>query len=179
MSHAKRPLDFIPCADSADRTDSAAAGHDAAPPTAASQDGAALTAPTATTADVFEVTLQPQGWRFEAPADQSLLLAALDMGLRLPHSCRNGTCRACIARLTSGRIAYRIEWPGLSREEKDEGWILPCVACARSDLVLEAPAAINLFEVEPSGSTTSPTSATASPTAQDPRQSPQVARSPT
>ncbi|MFP5392026.1 MAG: (2Fe-2S)-binding protein, partial [Gammaproteobacteria bacterium] len=32
-------------------------------------------------------------------------------------------------------------WPGLSREEKQEGWILPCVALARSDLVLAAPAA--------------------------------------
>lgn len=98
---------------------------------------------------VHNVALQPQGWRFDAPEDQTLLLAALDHGLRLPHSCRNGTCRACIARLVSGRIDYRIEWPGLSREEKDEGWILPCVACARSDLVLDQPQAINLFDVPP------------------------------
>ncbi|UXH80837.1 2Fe-2S iron-sulfur cluster-binding protein [Roseateles amylovorans] len=97
----------------------------------------------------FSVELRPQGWRFEAPPDQTLLLAALDMGLRLPHSCRNGTCRACIAKLAAGTIDYRIEWPGLSREEKAEGWILPCVACARSDLVLEAPAAINLFDLPP------------------------------
>ncbi len=96
---------------------------------------------------VHAVELQPQGWRFDASEDQTLLLAALDHGLRLPHSCRNGTCRACIARLVAGRIDYRIEWPGLSREEKDEGWILPCVACARSDLVLDQPQAINLFEV--------------------------------
>lgn len=97
----------------------------------------------------FSVELQPQGWRFDAPRDQTLLLAALDHGLQLPHSCRNGTCRACIARLVSGRIAYRVEWPGLSREEKDEGWILPCVACARSNLVLDQPAALNLFDVPP------------------------------
>jgi len=95
------------------------------------------------------VELHPQGWRFEAPESQTLLLAALDHGLRLPHSCRNGTCRACIAKLVSGSIAYRIEWPGLSREEKDEGWILPCVACARSDLVLDQPQTINLFDVPP------------------------------
>ncbi|WP_416761551.1 2Fe-2S iron-sulfur cluster-binding protein [Roseateles sp. So40a] len=100
-------------------------------------------------ADVHTVELQPQGWRFDAPADQTLLLAALDHGLRLPHSCRNGTCRACIARVISGRIEHRIEWPGLSREEKDEGWILPCVACARSDLVLDQPQAVNLFDVPP------------------------------
>ncbi|WP_377156683.1 2Fe-2S iron-sulfur cluster-binding protein [Roseateles sp. UC29_93] len=98
---------------------------------------------------VHAVELHPQGWRFDAPEDQTLLLAALDHGLRLPHSCRNGTCRACIAKLASGRVEYRIEWPGLSREEKDEGWILPCVACARSDLVMDQPQTINLFDVPP------------------------------
>jgi hypothetical protein len=35
-------------------------------------------------------------------------------------------------------VAYSIEWPGLSAEEKAEGWILPCVALARSPCVLEA-----------------------------------------
>ena len=34
--------------------------------------------------------------------------------------------------MLEGEIAYRIEWPGLSRDEKEEGWILPCVAQARS-----------------------------------------------
>lgn len=97
----------------------------------------------------FQVELRPQGWRFDAPPHETLLLAAQHSGLKLPSSCRNGTCRACIARLVDGRIDYRIEWPGLSREEKDEGWILPCVACARSNLVLDAPEAINLFDELP------------------------------
>ena len=35
-------------------------------------------------------------------------------------SCRNGTCRTCLCRLDSGQIAYEIEWPGLTREEKAE-----------------------------------------------------------
>lgn len=65
-----------------------------------------------------------------------LLLAAQRAGLLLPSSCRNGTCRACICQLTSGRVAYRIDWPGLSAEEKREGWILPCVAYPVSDVVI-------------------------------------------
>ncbi|TAK75653.1 MAG: 2Fe-2S iron-sulfur cluster binding domain-containing protein [Aquabacterium sp.] len=85
------------------------------------------------------VLLQPSGWAFDAPQDASLLEAAAASGIRLARSCRNGTCRACICRLTAGRVHYRIDWPGLSREEKDEGWILPCVACARSAIVLDAP----------------------------------------
>jgi ferredoxin len=33
---------------------------------------------------------------------------------------------------------HTIEWPGLSAEEKAEGWILPCVAVAESALVIDA-----------------------------------------
>lgn len=41
-------------------------------------------------------------------------------------------------RLLSGRVSYRIEWPGLLAEEKAEGWILPCVAHPETDLVIAA-----------------------------------------
>jgi hypothetical protein len=33
-------------------------------------------------------------------------------------------------------VTYRIEWPGLSGEEKQDGYMLPCVAYPQSDLVL-------------------------------------------
>lgn len=61
---------------------------------------------------------------------QTLLEAALAAGLPMRRSCRNGQCRACMARLVSGRVVYRVEWPGLLAEEKEQGWVLPCVACA-------------------------------------------------
>jgi ferredoxin len=44
-----------------------------------------------------------------------------------------------MCQVRSGEVAYRIQWPGLLPEEKEEGWILPCIAYARSDLVLEPP----------------------------------------
>lgn len=72
---------------------------------------------------------------------QSLLEAALAAGIRLPRSCRNGSCRACRCRLLAGAVSYRIEWPGLLAEEKAEGWILPCVALAQTDVVIDAPLA--------------------------------------
>ena len=50
-----------------------------------------------------------------------------------------------MARLVSGDIGYLIDWPGLLAEEKAAGWILPCVACALSDLVIEAPNATRLM----------------------------------
>jgi ferredoxin len=89
----------------------------------------------------FTVRLEPAGRAFETSEDVSLLEAAELAGILMPSSCRNGTCRTCIARLADGHVRYAIEWPGLLREEKDEGWILPCVAHATSDLVIVAPAA--------------------------------------
>ena len=89
----------------------------------------------------FEAVVEPGGFRFAAPAKQGLVKSAQLAGLRLPSSCRNGTCRACICKLVSGRVEYAIDWPGLSADEKAEGFILPCVAQPRSDLVIDAPAA--------------------------------------
>lgn len=86
--------------------------------------------------ETFRVTLLPGGETFAAPANQTMLLAGLAAGIPLPWSCRNGSCRSCIAQLVEGRIEHRIPWPGLSREEKAKGWILPCVAEPRSDLAL-------------------------------------------
>nr|WP_245660579.1 2Fe-2S iron-sulfur cluster-binding protein [Polaromonas jejuensis] len=86
---------------------------------------------------VFSARVEPDGFRFEAPASQPLLQAAELAGLALANSCRNGTCRTCICQLSKGQVVYRIEWPGLSAEEKQAGYILPCVAYPLSDVVIE------------------------------------------
>ena len=88
------------------------------------------------TVPVHRVTLLPERAQFDARADQSLLKSALQAGVTMLSSCRNGTCRTCICRLVIGRIEYEIEWPGLSAEEKREGLVLPCVARPLSDAVL-------------------------------------------
>ena len=93
----------------------------------------------------MKITLAGQGWTFDAEASDTVLEAAEQAGIRLPSSCRNGTCRTCICLSTSGAVRYKIEWPGLSLDEKREGYILPCVAIATSDLTIEAPAASQLF----------------------------------
>ncbi|WP_371868829.1 2Fe-2S iron-sulfur cluster-binding protein [Duganella lactea] len=89
----------------------------------------------------MKVTLAGQGWSFDATAPDTLLQAADKAGIRLPSSCRNGTCRTCLCRATSGTVRYKIEWPGLSLDEKRDGYILPCVAIAETDLTLQVPAA--------------------------------------
>ncbi len=87
--------------------------------------------------DRFQVDIAGKALYFEASPSVSLLQAARDARIRLPSSCRNGTCRTCMCRLLSGQVTYAIEWPGLSPEEKREGYILPCVARAASDLIID------------------------------------------
>ncbi|MDC8773744.1 2Fe-2S iron-sulfur cluster-binding protein [Roseateles albus] len=87
----------------------------------------------------FKITLAGESSVFWAEPGLTVLRASLRGGGGLLSSCRNGTCRACQCRLLEGEIAYVIDWPGLSAEEKAEGWFLPCVAQARSDLVLLRP----------------------------------------
>ena len=87
------------------------------------------------------VTLVPLGASFSAQEDTTLLPAQEAAGFHAPSSCRNGTCRTCLCRLREGTVAHTIEWPGLSFDEKREGYILPCVALARSDLVVDLPLA--------------------------------------
>lgn len=89
---------------------------------------------------IHRIALAPGAHAFPAPSDQTVLRSALDAGIDLPASCRNGTCRVCLRRLHSGQVHYRIEWPGLSSEERVAGYILPCVAHPRSDLILSAEA---------------------------------------
>ena len=84
----------------------------------------------------YEAILSPSGRSFAAPADRPLLLSAQDAGIAMASSCRNGTCRTCLRPLHAGSVDYRIPWPGLLPEEKNGGWVLPCVAYPASDVVL-------------------------------------------
>ena len=79
--------------------------------------------------------LQVDAW------SQDPVLLSLEMaGSNWPSSCRNGTCRTCIGQLRSGSVRYEIEWPGITAEERAEGYVLACVAYPCSDVVL-SPAA--------------------------------------
>jgi ferredoxin len=90
---------------------------------------------------VYTVTVMPLGASVVVGASTTLLHALESAGIELPSSCRNGTCRTCLCRLRAGTVAYTIEWPGLSVDERRDGDILPCVALARDDLVLDVPLA--------------------------------------
>lgn len=85
----------------------------------------------------LQLRIDPAGWRLPADTSHTLLESADKSGITLPSSCRNGTCRTCMCQLTQGQIRYRIDWPGLSAEEKAAGWVLPCVAYPLTDVALQ------------------------------------------
>lgn len=100
--------------------------------------------PAVAQARVWQVRLGPGGPALAVPADRTLLAAAEAAGWDWPSSCRNGSCRSCLQRLAAGMVRYTVDWPGVLAEEQREGWILPCVACPASDLVVQAPGAHEL-----------------------------------
>ncbi|MBE0454723.1 MAG: 2Fe-2S iron-sulfur cluster binding domain-containing protein [Roseovarius sp.] len=88
-------------------------------------------------AKIFIGHVQPDDQQFDAWSNQPLLLSIEQGGIDWPSSCRNGTCRTCFSKLESGQVRYEIDWPGLSSEEKEDGYVLPCVAYPCSDVVLQ------------------------------------------
>jgi len=87
----------------------------------------------------FKVTVQPSGHEFQAAPGQSVLDAAMDAGIVLPYSCRNGACSTCKGKVLSGSYeAGSTPAQVLSPEEMREGYTLFCQARPESDMVVEA-----------------------------------------
>jgi ring-1,2-phenylacetyl-CoA epoxidase subunit PaaE len=63
---------------------------------------------------------------------KSILKAALEAGLDVPHSCRGGVCLSCKATVIKGEIR-RNGVSGLSEEEKESGKILCCRTQPKTD----------------------------------------------
>jgi CDP-4-dehydro-6-deoxyglucose reductase len=71
--------------------------------------------------------------------DENVLAVALAAGIPLPHSCRQGHCASCRARLLSGEFAYPegVLPPGLTPAEAAAGALLLCQAQPRSPMLIE------------------------------------------
>lgn len=68
----------------------------------------------------------------------NLLQLMRDAGLPVRNACRNGGCGICRCQLVSGKIDYRGREPfALWEKEKADGIILPCIAFAKSALILD------------------------------------------
>lgn len=84
----------------------------------------------------FKVSFARQGKTLEVRADQTVLSAARQGGLKLPTSCGNGVCGTCKSKLLSGRVDMKHSG-GIRQREVDAGFFLPCCSKALSELVVD------------------------------------------
>jgi len=85
--------------------------------------------------------------RHPVPEGAYILRSFEEQGDPLPFSCRNGCCTACAVRVLSGSIDQR-EALGLSRELRDRGYGLLCVARATGPLEVETQDEDEVYELQ-------------------------------
>lgn len=87
----------------------------------------------------LKVTVLPSNHEFTVKDEQTVLDAALEAGLVLPYSCRNGTCSTCKGKIVSGSFeAGAAPAHILDADELAQGYTLLCQARPGTDLVIEA-----------------------------------------
>ena len=77
------------------------------------------------------------GFSFEIIGDQTLLEFAETLGISIPYGCRQGQCGTCATRLLQGSVTMETE-DGLSAEQKQTGFILPCVSRLQGSISIDA-----------------------------------------
>jgi ferredoxin len=88
--------------------------------------------------ETYEVEFVNEGLTIVVPADKPILEAAEEAGIDLPYQCRMGVCGVCSALQVEEGVVEQTEGMFLSASEKEEGYVLTCVAEARSDLKLRS-----------------------------------------
>jgi ferredoxin-NADP reductase len=73
----------------------------------------------------------------QATPGSTLLELAETNGVLIPYGCRQGLCGACATRVLSGTVQMDVE-AGLTVEQKNAGYVLPCVSRARGTIVVAA-----------------------------------------
>jgi CDP-4-dehydro-6-deoxyglucose reductase len=85
-----------------------------------------------------QVTVLPSGHQFAVEAGQTVLDAALQAGVMLPYSCKNGACSSCKGKITAGKVELGPhQAASLTPDEIARGMSLFCVAKPQTDLTIE------------------------------------------
>jgi ferredoxin-NADP reductase/uncharacterized membrane protein YhdT len=86
---------------------------------------------------VTSVEFSRSGFSFEIVKDQTLLEFAETLGISIPYGCRQGQCGTCATRLLRGSVSMETD-DGLSAEQKQAGFILPCVSRVQGSVSIDA-----------------------------------------
>jgi ring-1,2-phenylacetyl-CoA epoxidase subunit PaaE len=84
-----------------------------------------------------QVTIRYDGneYKIMVEPNRTILETALDKGIDLPYSCQSGLCTACRGKALSGQVKLDEE-EGLSKSEREEGYVLTCVGHPMTDDVV-------------------------------------------
>jgi len=73
----------------------------------------------------------------QVSAGCTLLDLAEKNGVQIPYGCRQGVCGTCATRVLSGTVEMDVE-AGLTAEQKNAGYVLPCVSRTSGTVVVAA-----------------------------------------
>ena len=73
---------------------------------------------------------------YEVDAKRPILDELRNQGVDLPYGCKYGGCITCAAKLTSGDVDQKRQ-VALNNWKLDNGYVILCVARAKSDITLE------------------------------------------
>ena len=73
------------------------------------------------------VMIDGQRHAYSCARGQTVLDGAIDAGLQLPYSCREGRCGTCLVKLTEGSV-HMSKSQGISKRELKHGFVLACQA---------------------------------------------------
>ena len=90
-------------------------------------------------ADKHVVRFEPVGIDIEVDEQQTILRAAFEQGIMLPHGCKEGQCSSCKAFMLDGEDIELEKYStfALPDFEKEEGFTLLCRTHAYEDLTIE------------------------------------------
>ena len=80
------------------------------------------------------IELEGKSHTIEVDPDETILEAALRQNVDAPYSCMSGTCNACQAKVTSGKVDMEV-CEALTEEEVASGECLTCQAHPSTETV--------------------------------------------
>jgi len=91
-------------------------------------------APAAVAQAEVEISHQGQVHQVRCGGQETILDAALRLGIELPHSCRAGLCASCMCQVTEGRVHLKAN-ESLDQKDLSRGWTLACQAVPQTEVV--------------------------------------------